>query len=186
MKWIRKSSLEPLAVSMPGVKLGDRLLVIGSSDPMLIAALGSKSGLTGRACAVDDDGALAAEAGRVAEREGALVETAHAPGWQVPYEEDAFDVVVLRSMLSRPAAAGRDTALREAMRVLRPGGRCVGIEGSPRRGLSALIGGGQTDTPRADDLTRALASAGFVAVRTLAEREGMVFVEGVRRNVNAE
>lgn len=181
MKWIRKSSLEPLALSMPGVKLGDRLLVVGCSDPMLIAGLGSKAGLTGRACAVDDDGALAAEAGRVAEREGALVETARAPSWQLPYEEHAFDVVVLRSRLPAPAAE-RETTVREAMRVLRPGGRCVAIEGSPRRGLSALVGGGQPAIVSAKEGTAALSAAGFVAVRTLAEREGMLFLEGVRRN----
>ena len=33
---------EPLALSMTGVKLGDRLLVIGANDPQLIAALAIK------------------------------------------------------------------------------------------------------------------------------------------------
>jgi SAM-dependent methyltransferase len=196
MKWIRKSSLEPLTVSMPGVKLGDRVLVIGCSDPMLIAGLASKSGLTGRACAVDEDETLASDAGRIAEREGALVETAGAPNWRVPYAEASFDVVVLRSIVSAPAAGARsasaggaelverrDTAVHEAMRVLRPGGRCVAIDGTVRRGLSALMGGSQTGTPKADESTRVLATAGFFAVRTLAEREGLVFVEGVKRNV---
>lgn len=181
--WIRKSSLDPLAVSMPGVKLADRLLVIGCSDPMLIAGLASKAGLTGRACAVDADEALAIEAGRIAEREGALIEVARAPDWLVPYDENSFDVVVLRAMLSGPAGDARETAIREALRVLRPGGRCVAIDGTPRRGLRALIGGGQTVAPNADESTGALVAAGFVAVRTLAEREGMVFAEGVRGNI---
>ena len=39
MAWFRKSQLDPLAVTMAGVKLGDRLLVIGGSDPGLTAAL---------------------------------------------------------------------------------------------------------------------------------------------------
>jgi ubiquinone/menaquinone biosynthesis C-methylase UbiE len=179
MKWIRKSSLEPLAVSMPGVKLGDRLLVIGCSDPMLIAGLASKAGLTGRACAVDDDESLAIDAGRIAEREGALVETARAPDWNVPYENSSFDVVVLRSML--PEAGSRPPAVREAIRVLRPGGRCVSIDGETRRGLGAFIGT-KTETPDASESTGALTAAGFLAVRVLAEREGMVFLEGVKRN----
>lgn len=180
--WIRKTSLDPLAVSMPGVKLADRLLVIGCSDPMLIAGLASKAGLTGRACAVDADEALAIEAGRIAEREGALIEIAGAPNWIVPYNESSFDVVVLRAMLSGPPHDARATAGREALRVLRPGGRCVAIDGTPRRGLSALLGGGQAAAPSADESTGALVAAGFVAVRTLAEREGMVFAEGVKRN----
>jgi ubiquinone/menaquinone biosynthesis C-methylase UbiE len=181
MKWIRKPSLEPLAVSMSGVKLGDRLLVVGCSDPMLIAALASKAGLTGRACAVDESASLAADAGRIAEREGALTETAAVPGWQLSYDTSTFDVAVVRSMLSGTSSDSRSPAVREALRVLRPGGRCVAIEGRTRRGLSSLMGG-QAGTPNADEVRGALVSAGFVAVRTLAERDGMLFVEGVKKN----
>ena len=53
--WFRKSALESLPVAMSGVKLADRLLVIGASDPALAAALAAKVGLTGRACVVDKD-----------------------------------------------------------------------------------------------------------------------------------
>ena len=91
-KWIRKSTLDPLAVSMSGVKLADRLLVIGCSDPSLIAALGAKVGLTGRACAVDEDPSLVASAAQIAEREGVLIESAPAPGLKVPYPDESFDV----------------------------------------------------------------------------------------------
>lgn len=178
VKWIRKSNLEPLAVSMSGLKLGDRLLVMGSSDPVLIAALASKVGLTGRACAVDENEHRAAEAGRIAEREGALIDTAHAPGWRVPFDDFSFDVVVLRGVLSKEASG---VAVQESIRVLRPGGRAVVIEGAERRGLSALMGA-HPGTPAAGDATAALESAGFVAVRTLAERGGMLFAEGVKRN----
>jgi len=180
MKWFKSPNIEPLEVSMPGVKLGDRLLVIGCSDPILIARLAVKSGLTGRACAVDDSDALATEAAVVARREGALIETERAPGWRVPYDNGAFDVVVLRDVLSSGSA--RAAAATESRRVLRPGGRCIAIDGAPRRGLGALLGGRQAAALDADAATRALTSAGFVAVRPLAEREGMLFVEGVRGN----
>ena len=43
-KWFRPAALDPLSVSMAGVKLGDRVLVIGCSDPLLIAALAAKAG----------------------------------------------------------------------------------------------------------------------------------------------
>src|SRR5438094_175662 len=53
MPWFRKTApADPLAVSMTGVKLGDRVLVIGAGDPALIAALGAKTGLTGTTCGV--------------------------------------------------------------------------------------------------------------------------------------
>ena len=182
MKWFKQPNIDPLAVSMAGLKLGDRLLVMGCSDPILIARLATKVGLTGRTCAADEDETRATEAGRIAEREGALIETAHTPDWSVPYTEASFDVVVLRQLLGGAASGARDAAPREALRVLRAGGRCVGIDGGRKRGLGALVGGGQLETPDAGRITGALSTSGFVAVRTLAEREGMVFVEGVKRN----
>lgn len=175
-KWIRKPALDPLAVSMSGVKLGDRLLVIGCGDPALIARLASKAGLTGRACAVDENEERATEAGRVSEREGVLIEAAHAPGWRFPYDNDSFDVAILReleSVLPPPA-------LSEARRVLRAGGRAVAIVGGKRRGLAGLLA--KPVVPDAHSVTSMLSAAGFLAVRTLAEREGMLFVEGVRKN----
>ena len=42
---------------MASIKLGDRLLIVGSSDIALIAALATKSGLTGRTCLVEEDDA---------------------------------------------------------------------------------------------------------------------------------
>lgn len=176
--WFKRSGMEPLAVSMSGLKLADRLVVVGCADPLLIAALGAKVGLTGRACAVDVDAARAEDAGRVAEREGALIETAAAPGWRIPYDEGSFDVAVVRSLALDQSAARM--ALPEALRVLRPGGRCVTIDGEERRGLGAAFGG---RTGSAAAAAEALRAAGFVAVRELADRAGLSFAEGVKKNV---
>jgi ubiquinone/menaquinone biosynthesis C-methylase UbiE len=171
--------MEPLAVSMPGLKLADRLVVVGCSDPMLIAALGTKVGLTGRTCAVDADAARAEEAGRIAEREGALIETAAAPGWRLPYDGESFDVAVVRSLALDDSAAR--LVLGEALRVLRPGGRCVTIDGEERRGFAATFGGGRAASAAA--AAEGLRLAGFVAVRELAARAGLAFTEGVKKNV---
>jgi ubiquinone/menaquinone biosynthesis C-methylase UbiE len=179
MKFFRRSSAEPLPVAMSGVKLGDRLIVIGCSDPLLIAGLASKVGLTGRACAVDADQQKATNAQVIAEREGALVESAAAPGWIVPFGEGDFDVAVIRGVFAETGQAA-GTTISEAHRVLRPGGRCVVVAGEARRGLSSLVGGGTAADDQA--ISRALGAAGFFAVRTLAQREGMTFVEGVKKN----
>ena len=69
-KWFKSSTLDPLNVSMAGAKLGDRLIVVGCSDPQLIAALAGKTGLTGRAVAVDGSSQRVAEAGRISLAEG--------------------------------------------------------------------------------------------------------------------
>ena len=124
MPWLKKGApTDSLAVSMSGAKLGDRLLVIGCSDQALIAALGSKAGLTGRACAVDASPDRVAEAARFAEREGALVETATAPEWTLPFDADAFDLVVVRDVLT--AMTRRGIGTRSPKR-----GECCGRAGA--------------------------------------------------------
>ena len=184
MRWLKKSSTEPLPVAMSGVKLGDRVLVAGCSDPALIAALAIKAGLTGRACAVDASADLVARAARAVEREGALVETTVAPMASLPFADASFDLAVLRDALAEAAARDPKAAIAEVQRVLRPGGRCVVIDTSARGGLGGLFGGhGRVQVyPAGADAARLIESGGFAAVRTLAEREGLRFVEGVKRN----
>ena len=185
MRWFRKSRLDPLAVSMSGVKLGDRVLIAGAGDVPLIAALASKAGLTGRICVVDEAAGHAARAARAAEREGALVEAAMSPYASLPYEPESFDLVVLRDVLASLRPEARDTAVHEASRVLRPGGRCLVIEAMPATGLGALVARQHVDEHYASTggAARALEAEGFAGVRMLAEREGLRFVEGVKKNV---
>lgn len=185
-KWFRPSTLDPLSVSMAGVKLADRVLIVGCSDPLLIAALAAKSGLTGRACALDENAGRAEEAGRIALKEGALVETFAAPFDAMPFERGSFDLVVLRDVVS--ALATRTPAmLTEVLRVLRPGGRCLVVESNRRAasGLAAVFGSRESSEESADSraLNTALKSAGFGAIRTLAERDGLIFVEGANRHL---
>ena len=76
---------------MTGLKLGDRLLFLGSSDTMLAAALASKVGLTGRACLVDEPADRLTAAAALVEQEGALVESFAAPLTALPFEASSFD-----------------------------------------------------------------------------------------------
>src|SRR5207237_1228706 len=63
----------------------------------------------------------------------------------------------------------------------------VGLSGrvvaaAPRRGLGALLSRGQSAPlcAASGDAIRSLQADGFRSVRTLAEREGLVFVEGIK------
>src|SRR5215471_13607708 len=97
--WLRKAApTDPLAVTMAGVKLGDRFLAIGLGDPGLAAALSAKAGLTGRACGVDADEARAKNAAAAIERDGVLIEAIRAPWGMLPFDEGSFDVVVVRDV----------------------------------------------------------------------------------------
>jgi len=181
-KWFRHTALDPLAVSMAGAKLGDRVLVVGCGDPRLIAALAAKAGLSGRACAVDESEKLTAEAGRVALKEGVLIETSTAPPYALGFEGDWFDLVVLRTAGTRDRQS-RSAVAQEAWRLLRPGGRCVIIDTLTGGGVASIFGGEARRSPEAAAETiDMLKDQGFVAVRTLAEREGLRFIEGVKKN----
>lgn len=182
MRWLRKPAGDPLAVTMSGIKLGDRFIAIGSSDTALVAALAIKAGLTGRACLVDEPELDLARAAADIEREGALVETVSAPLTSLPFEPGSFDVAILRNVLGASAPGRRASVLAEIHRVVRPGGRCVVIEGGPRGGVAGFFrsgsAGGKAD--KAGGAPSLLPAAGFRGVRVLAETEGLIFVEGVK------
>jgi ubiquinone/menaquinone biosynthesis C-methylase UbiE len=178
MKFFKPAVLEPLVVSMTGVRMGDRLLVIGATQPQVIAQLSAKPGLTGRTCAVDESADLAAQAAETAQTEGVLVEVETAPFDRLPFEAATFDVVVVNRALGRLDEDRQRACLREAARVLRDGGRCVVIGPGRPGGIGAWF---RKPAVLPADLERLMESAGFRAIHTLADREAMIFVEGARR-----
>lgn len=183
MGLFRKAAAEPLAVTMTGVKLGDRVLIVGVRDTALVAALAAKSGLSGQASAIDADAERVKAAGPAIEREGALVDVARAPWGMLPFDESSFDVAVIRDVLMTLPADARSLAAGELLRVLRPGGRAIVIETAPRGGFGALFNKVEMDSSYVSSggAQKTLARAGFGAVRQLAEHDGLVFVEGIKR-----
>jgi SAM-dependent methyltransferase len=170
-------SMDPLHVSMTGVKMGERFVMIGCDDSALLSGLASKTGLSGLAAvaAFDDDGVGRAKA--VGAKIGALIEAEVIDGKALPFDSDAFDMVVVDDTRGRFAALSADdrlSCLREARRVVRPGGRIEVVEG---------LGGGMFGrvARAADyDATKDLGAVGFKPVRVLAERDGFRFVEGLK------
>lgn len=178
----RKTDPHALPLSMVSVKMGQRLLQIGSDDPALFVALAAKVGLTGHACVVDDDRGRSAVVLAAAERAGVLVEAETAPLAMLPFNSESFDIVVIRDRLSTMTPYERVGSLQEARRVLRPGGRCLVIEPAPRGGFGAVFQRGAADPYylSSGGAERALREEGFRAVRRLAERDGLVFFEAVK------
>ena len=117
-----------------------------------------------------------------AARGGVLVEIAQAPYDRLPHDDDAFDVVVVNDLVAGLSPERRAGCLREARRVLRPGGRLVLIEKAGRGGLGALFSRRQQNPHyvASGGAEPALKAEQFVAVRTLVERAGLRFVEAVR------
>jgi ubiquinone/menaquinone biosynthesis C-methylase UbiE len=180
-----------LVVGMTGVKMGDRLLHIGCADGGRLGAVAAKVGLSGRAVLAAPNEASAARGRKGAEGAGTLVEIEIAPVTRLPFEAGAFDVAIVddtAGMLAALRAEDRVAAIREVARVLRDAGRVVLIGAATRGGLGVLLSRAQSGPPFAGSETAktALEADGFRAVRTLAERDGLVFVEAVKPGPRAE
>jgi cyclopropane fatty-acyl-phospholipid synthase-like methyltransferase len=184
-RFAKREAPYPLVVGMTGVKLGDRLLQIGCSNGGPLAAIAAKVGLSGRALAVVQDEASATRAQKAAANFGVLVDVELSSDARLPVDDATFDLVVVddsAGMFSAKKPEDRAATLREAARAVRPGGRAMIIGAAPRHGWSALLSHGPAapSIATAGDATTALESAGFRGARILAEREGLVFVEGIR------
>lgn len=164
-------AMDPLQVSMTGVRMGERFLQIGCHDRALLSGLAARVGLSGTAAVAAFDEAEAKRAGGVGAKIGALIETHRIEGRALPFDSAQFDMVVVDDTNGRFAAIADDVRadyLREARRTVRHGGRIEVIEG--------------VDAKRAPgyDVLRDLEAVGFKPVRMLAERDGFRFVEGLR------
>lgn len=183
--FLKRDNPYRLVIGMAGVKMGDRLVQVGCGHGGRLGALAAIVGLSGRAVAVVPDESSAARARKGAAEAGALVEVEIAPPGRLALEDGTFDLVVVDDTMGamgllRPEA--RVAAVREWLRVLRPGGRVVLIGAAPRGGLGALIARAQSGPPwvASGDAVRSLEADGFRSARTLAEREGLAFAEGIK------
>ena len=184
-RFAKREAPYPLVVGMTGVKLGDRVLQIGCSNGGPLAAIAAKVGLSGRALALVPDQPSMARAQKAAANLGVLVEVELDAGARLPVDDASFDLVIVDDAGGAFSTKGEDdrvSTIREALRVVRPGGRAMIIGATPPQGLSAILSRGPA-TPSialSGEATKALETAGFRGARTLAEREGLVFVEGIR------
>jgi ubiquinone/menaquinone biosynthesis C-methylase UbiE len=184
-RFAKRETPYPPVVDMSGVKLGDRVLQIGCSNGGPLAAIAAKVGLSGRALAIVGDAAAMARAQKAAANLGVLVEVEMSTDARLAVEDASFDLVIVddaAGTFSAMRPEDRAATLREAARVVRPGGRAMIIVAAPRQGLNALLSRGPA-TPSiamSGEAAEALQAQGFRGARTLAEREGFVFVEGIR------
>jgi ubiquinone/menaquinone biosynthesis C-methylase UbiE len=174
---------EPLAVTMSGVRMGERVLQIGIDDAALTGALAAKTGLSGQASIAVASEAEADRARRAAADAAALADVVVTPLQALPFESDQFDAIVVHgsTQLAAPGEGTHLSVASECRRVLRHGGRILVIE-RESRGLGGLLRPRDGSRPADGDNAAigALTSAGFTAVRQLAVRGRLRFVEGLK------
>jgi ubiquinone/menaquinone biosynthesis C-methylase UbiE len=179
--FIRKSDPHALAVAMTTVKMGDQVLQIACADGRRMGAIAVKVGLSGRAVTVVTDEDSAVRARRGAAEAGALVDVHVAPPSRLPVEDNAFDLAVIDDtggFFGTMRPEDRVALVRETARALKPRGRLIVIGAVPRGGLGAIFTRAQSGPPF--DPQPSLEADGFKFVRTLGEREGLKFVEGLK------
>ena len=162
-------SMDPLHVSMTGVRMGERFLQIGCSDKALLAGLASKVGLSGSAAVAAQSDAAAQRAQAIAKKVGALIDVTKVDlnrDW--PFDQAAYDMIIIDDTAGDVRGFTDLTEiLRKARGSVRPGGRIEVVT--------------KIDTPHEKvDFIDRLTQAGFKPVRMLAERNGLRFVEGLR------
>jgi len=183
--FFRKSAVEPLPVTMSAVRMGERVLQVGVDDAAIASAIAAKVGLSGNAAIAVADERDAARAHGAAASAGVLVDVQVAPLSSLPFERDAFDLVVVHSvhgLVSSLDVDARLAAMREWHRVLRYGGRVMTIEAGPATGIASVFKPQRANQAydTAGGVVGSLEAAGFKPVRLLAEREGFKFVEGIK------
>jgi ubiquinone/menaquinone biosynthesis C-methylase UbiE len=183
--FVRQRDSHTLLVSMTGVRMGDRVAFVGCANGARMAAVAAKVGLSGRAVVIAPDESSAARAHKGAENAGVLIEVQVASPARTPLEDAAFDLAVVddtAGLFGTMSSDERARAVRETARVLRPGGRVVFVGAVPSTGLARFLAP-QRSTPSlalSGEANRTLEANGFGIVRTLAEREGQVFIEGIK------
>ncbi len=179
IRFFRQPAIDPLQVSMTGVRMGEKFVLIGCDDAVLLAGLGAKVGMSGSAAAVAFDEHQAVRARSAASREGVLLDLKIAREGDVAFDDASFDMAVIDdtrgSFANRPAEL-RATVLAQLRRVLRAGGRIEVVEGLGSSGLFAKA----TLRPAGYDAVKELEAAGYRPVRVLAEVTSFRFVEGLR------
>ena len=165
-KFKRTKAMDPLQVAMTGVRMGERYLQIFCSDATLTRGLAMKTGLSGVAALAAPDAGQARLASKAAGKAGVLIDVKVTPPTTLTWDDAAFDMVVIDNTGGSFAALGaaeRDRCLADVRRVLRQGGRIELIERADATSVAEA----------------ALSAARFKPVRTLAERDGFRFVEGL-------
>ena len=181
LKSSQARAMDPLQVSMTGVRMGERFLQVGCHDRALLSGLAAKAGLSGTAAVATLDTASAKRAAAVGAKVGALIDVRPIEGRRLPFDGDQFDMVVIDDTdgsFAAIEAAARLDYLRDALRVVRAGGRVEVVEGLGGGGLFR----GAVSRPPGYDMLRDLAATGFKPSRLLAEKDGFRFLEGLRPN----
>jgi ubiquinone/menaquinone biosynthesis C-methylase UbiE len=139
----REGALRERLVELVRLAPGEMVLDVGCGTGSLALAAKRAVGSTGTVTGVDASPEMIALAARKATRAGADVVFRAAAAERLPFPDASFDVVLSTLMLHHLPGPVRLECVREARRVLKPGGRMLTVDFSAptarKRGLIARM-----------------------------------------------
>ncbi|WP_157628159.1 class I SAM-dependent methyltransferase [Ensifer sp. BR816] len=124
----RERAFREKMLKFANLKPGEAVLDIGCGTGTVALLAKQKVGPAGRVDGVDASAEMVARATAKAHRAALSVSFTTATAQQLPYEDGVFDVVLSTLMLHHLPKAGRAEFGREALRVLKPGGRVLIVD----------------------------------------------------------
>lgn len=137
----RERKLRERLLAPARLAAGESVLDIGCGTGSVAIAAAAQVGPLGSVHGIDPSPAMVGRARAKAARAKVTASFDVAFAQSLPFADGRFDVVVSTVMLHHLPRAGRDEALREARRVLKPGGRLLAIDfGVEPGGEKGLLG----------------------------------------------
>ena len=124
----RERAFREKILSFAKLKPGEAVLDVGCGTGTVALLAKKKVGPQGRVEGIDAAAEMVARATTKARRSGLQVEFSNATAQELPFKDGEFDVVLSTLMFHHLPKKGREEFAREAVRVLRPGGRLVVVD----------------------------------------------------------
>ena len=124
----REGSFREKTLDLARLTAGESILDVGCGTGSLAIAAKRRVGPAARVAGIDASPEMIARAQKKSRKAGAEIEFQTALVEQLPFADDAFDVVLSTVMLHHLPDAVREKSLAEIQRVLKPGGRFLAVD----------------------------------------------------------
>jgi ubiquinone/menaquinone biosynthesis C-methylase UbiE len=148
------------------IRLGEHVLDVGCGTGTLAIAVARRVGRAGRVVGIDPGTRQIARARTKVARRKEPIEFQTGVIERLPFPDQTFDVVLSSLMMHHLPTSLKRQGLAEIARVLKPGGRLVIADFTPKQGRTGQAPRFHAGGSSVDDLAALIRDAGFEALET--------------------